>query len=233
MCAPSKWLDTNRRETGSILILVLIVLSSMTALSVALAYRTRIELKLAESHAKRVQAHYLALGGIERIKALLNETELSPERMPIVCTFAAGAAHEKLFERVPEFAAAEGTTLVYSVRDEQGYFNVNRSDPAAWENLDTLGEGVLCGIRDWIDSDDDAGPDGAETDFYSRLPTPYAAKNGPCVALKELLLVKEVDRALYLGELLCRVGRGARPSSARRRWRKSSGGLVGRFYRLW
>ena len=212
MYAPSERLDTNRRETGSILILVLIVLSSMTALSVALAYRTRIELKLAESHAKRVQAHYLALGGIERIKALLSETELSPERMPIVCTFAAEAADEKLFEQVPEFAAAEGTTLAYFVRDEQGYLNVNRSDPAAWENLGVIEQDVLCGILDWIDGDDDAGPDGAETDFYSRLPSPYVAKNTPCVALKELLLVKEVGRALYLGEFLRHVGPSERGS---------------------
>ncbi len=212
MCAPLGWFDENRRETGSILILVLIVLSSMTALSVGLAYRTRIELKLAGSHAKRVQAHYLALGGVERVKALLAGMELSAQTMPIVCTFAAGAADEGLFEQVQDFAAVEGATLVYSVRDEQGYFNVNRSDPAAWENLGTLGQGVLCGILDWIDSDDDAGPDGAETDFYARLPRPYVAKDGPCVALRELLLVKEVDRALYLGEFLRHVNRGARSS---------------------
>jgi len=212
MYAPSERLDTNRRETGSILILVLIVLSGMTALSVALAYRTRIELKLAESHAKRVQAHYLALGGIERIKALLEETELSPGRTAIVCTFAAEAEEEELFEQIPEFAAAEGPTLTYFVRDEQEYLNVNRSDPGAWENLGAIEQDVLCGILDWIDADDDTGPGGAETDFYLRLPRPYVAKNGPCVAMKELLLVKGIDRTLYLGELLRHVGPGERGS---------------------
>jgi type II secretory pathway component PulK len=198
MYAPSKRLDDNQRQLGSVLILVLIVLSSMTALAVGLAYRTRLELGLAQANAKRVQVHYLALGGIERAKALLAATELSPETIPPLCAFTATAADEGLFEQVPEFAAVAGGALTYCVRDEQGYFNVNRSDPAAWENFGISRE-HLAAILDWIDEDDDTGPGGAESDFYSRLPSPYVAKNGPCTALKELLLIKGVDRKLYSG----------------------------------
>jgi type II secretory pathway component PulK len=197
MYAPSKRLADDHRETGSILILVLIVLSSMTALSVGLAYRTRIELKLAQAHAKRAQAHYLALGGIERAKALIGAVELSAETMPALCTFMAGAADEALFEQVPEFTATKGRALAYSLQDEQSYFNVNLSDPAAWENLGIFSRDHLSAILDWTDSDDDAGPGGAETDFYMRLPAPYAAKNAPCATLKELLLVKGTDQMPY------------------------------------
>jgi type II secretory pathway component PulK len=200
MYALSKRPGGTRRQAGSVLILVLIVLSSMTALAVGLAYRTRLELGLAQAYAQRVQVHYLALGGIERARALLAATELSPETLPLICAFTATAADEDLFEHVPEFAAVTGAALAYCVRDEQGYFNVNRSDPAVWENLGISRE-LVSAILDWIDEDDDAGPGGAESDFYSRLPSPYLAKNGPCSGLKELRLVKGVNRKLYSGKM--------------------------------
>ncbi len=199
MCAPSQRLDDNHKRTGTILILVLMVLSSMTALSLGLAYRTRIELRLAQAHAQRAQAHYLALGGIERVKALLAGTELSAQTMPAICAFAATAREEGLFEEVPEFETEVRATLACFVRDELSYFNLNRSDPAAWENLGIFDRGYVAAILDWIDADDDTGPGGAEMDYYSRLPTPYAARNAPCTALKELLLIKDTTREFYLG----------------------------------
>ncbi len=209
MDAPSKRCDQRRSRPGSVLILVLIVLSSMAALSVGLAYRTRIELQLAEANATRVQAYYLALGGLERVKALLNAVETQepasrPEALAAVSAFAGTAAQESLFERVPEFGAGAGRTLSYAVRDELGYFHINRSDPAAWEKLGLLEREHVAGILDWIDADDDTGPGGAESDAYLRLPVPYAAKNRPCGCVKELLLVRGVDRQLYAGAVLSR-----------------------------
>lgn len=194
--------DDNRRSSGSVLVVVLIVLSSMTALSVGLAYRTRIELKLAESHAKRGQAYSLALGGIERSKALLGAGEMSAETIAALCAFGASADDEALFEQVPDFSAMEGRSLAYCVRDECGYFNVNRSDPAGWENLGILTREHLAGLLDWTDPDNDTGPGGAESDFYLRLPRPYTSKNAPCLALRELLFVMGASRRFYLGRAL-------------------------------
>jgi type II secretory pathway component PulK len=209
MYAPSTRCDQRRSRPGSILILVLIVLSSMVALSVGLAYRTRIELQLAQANAVRVQAYYLALGGLERVKALLTtvETQDPASRLEAVTAFSAfagTAAQENLFERVPEFAAGAGRSLSYGVRDELGCFHVNRSDPAAWQNLGLLDREQVAGILDWIDADDDTGPGGAESEVYLRLAAPYVAKNRPCGCLKELLLVHGVDRRLYAGAVLSR-----------------------------
>jgi type II secretory pathway component PulK len=209
MYASSTRRDKRQSRPGSVLILVLIVLSSMTALSVGLAHRTRIELQLAQANATRVQAYYLALGGLERVKTLLSAVETldAESRLQAVAglnAFAGTADQENLFEQVPEFAAREGRALSYAVRDELGYFHVNRSDPAAWENLGLLGREHVAGILDWIDADDDTGPGGAESDVYLRLATPYVAKNRPCGCLKELLLVRGVDRQLYAGAVLSR-----------------------------
>ena len=54
-------------------------------------------------------------------------------------------------------------------------------------------------ILDWIDEDDEARPNGAEVDYYSTLPMPYAPKNAPLETVDELLLVKGVYPALLFG----------------------------------
>ncbi|MCK4794420.1 MAG: general secretion pathway protein GspK, partial [Desulfobacteraceae bacterium] len=197
-------LKTNSYKEGSVLVLVLIVLSSMTILSVGLAYRTRIEMKLAHANARRTQAYYLALGGIERIKALLSEVELSPSTITRICQFTGTAKEEGLFEQLRDYGLIEGKLLIYSVRDERGYLNINKSDPASWENMDSISNECCSSILDWIDADDDTSPDGAETDFYERLDLPYVSKNSPCVALKELLFLRGITRDIYIGEDLNR-----------------------------
>ena len=54
-------------------------------------------------------------------------------------------------------------------------------------------------ILDWIDEDDEAREFGAEVEYYSTLPMPYAPKNAPLETVEELLLVKGVYPALLFG----------------------------------
>jgi len=189
---------------GSVLVLVLIVMSSMVILSVGLAYRTRIEMRLARTNAQRTQAYYLALGGIERIQALLTQKELSPLTIAQICPFTGTAKEEGLFGHLEGYDLMKGKLLTYNLRDEQGYLNLNKSDPLSWVNIDYISEECSSAIMDWIDEDDDAGPFGAETDYYERLELPYISKDGPFVALKEMLFLKGITREGYLGEDLNR-----------------------------
>ena len=61
----------------------------MTILSVGLAYRTRVEVKLSGADAQRTKAYYLALGGIERARALLSlqKSPLVVPKSPFVAGF--------------------------------------------------------------------------------------------------------------------------------------------------
>lgn len=54
-------------------------------------------------------------------------------------------------------------------------------------------------ILDWLDEDDEPRPYGAELEYYSVLPTPYAPKNGPIDSVEELLLVRGVTPELLFG----------------------------------
>jgi len=58
---------------------------------------------------------------------------------------------------------------------------------------------VADAILDWLDEDDEARPNGAELEFYTTLPTPYAPKNGPIDSVEELLLVRGVTPQLLFG----------------------------------
>lgn len=197
-------LQRERHKEGSVLVLVLIVLSSMTILSVGLAYRTQIEMRLAHANAQRTQAYYLALGGIERIKVLFGEEEPSPLTIARICRFTGTAREEGLFEQLRDLGLNEGELLTYSLHDEQGYLNLNKSDPASWTKIGCMNDDRSSAILDWIDEDNAAGPGGAETNFYERLDFPYVSKDAPFVALKELLFLKGVTHDIYLGEDLNR-----------------------------
>lgn len=54
-------------------------------------------------------------------------------------------------------------------------------------------------ILDWIDKDDQPRDYGAESEYYSTLPTPYQPANGPLHSVEELLLVRGVTPTLLFG----------------------------------
>jgi len=57
-------------------------------------------------------------------------------------------------------------------------------------------------ILDWLDPDDEPRPDGAESDYYAGLETPYACKNGPMDSIEELLLIKGITPELFFNARL-------------------------------
>ncbi len=54
-------------------------------------------------------------------------------------------------------------------------------------------------VLDWMDPDDAARLNGAESDFYRTADPPYCAKNGPMDDLAELLMVNGVTPGIYWG----------------------------------
>jgi len=164
-----------RDQNASVLVLVLIVLTTVTILAAGMAYRTRIEIKLAGAYARRAQAYYLALGGIERALALVSSLENSPSATAAAATFSSSAQDEQIFEQLTDTQWLEKHSLSYGIRDEQSCVNVNSSDPAWWEKLPGLDKECVASIVDWLDEDDDTSPGGTESDFYQHLDEPYTA----------------------------------------------------------
>ena len=65
--------------------------------------------------------------------------------------------------------------------------------------LPSMTEDVADAILDFIDADDEPREYGAERDYYTQLPIPYAPANGPLQSIEQLLLVRGVTPSLLFG----------------------------------
>lgn len=114
----------------------------------------------------------------------------------------------------------QGIRYAVRVTDERGRISLNdaaREEPpevlrlvvrnllgyGGTAGVDRRGEAavsaVVDSIRDWVDADDEARPNGAETAYYAALAPGYPAKNGNFQSLEELLQVRGVTPELYFG----------------------------------
>ena len=186
---------------GSVLVLVLIVISAMTIVAFGLAYQTRIEMRLSKSSSQQAILRNLTLSGLEAAKAILSEKELTAEQTARVCRFYSTKDNRKLFEQL-KLPLDEDAGIVFWIKDENSFLDLNKSNSAIWENLPAFSRDKRACILDWIDTDSDTNPDGAETDYYERLGTPHVCKNATLICLKEMLLVKNITRDDYLGNIL-------------------------------
>ncbi len=67
-------------------------------------------------------------------------------------------------------------------------------------NIPNMSDDIVDAILDWLDSDEDRRPSGAEGNDYAALAVPYECRNGPMEALDELLKIQGVTPDLYYGE---------------------------------
>lgn len=59
---------------------------------------------------------------------------------------------------------------------------------------------IVDSVLDWLDTDEDPRPSGAESNYYETLNIPYSCKNGPMDSIDELLKVQGVTPELFYGE---------------------------------
>ena len=201
-------------RSGSVLVLVLIVVSSMGVMAAGLAYRSRLEIRMTTSYVEQMRDHYLALGGVARVRSYMYELEQRAQIEGIseaaVTRLAAqlrgGAQSEAAFEALDDYPFEVETDVGYALVDESGFLNVNRSDSAVWEKLTPVDRSLRAALLDWIDTDDDQSPEGAEGDFYARRLGWLGAKNAPLELLSEIRLVRDVDRRRYQGNVQRQTG---------------------------
>jgi general secretion pathway protein K len=112
------------------------------------------------------------------------------------------------------FQAINKAVMTCSIDDEYGKINLNALiDSRQQQPNETLEQAIRFlfearqaeedptdAILDWIDSDDETRPNGAETDYYQSLEVPYPCKNAPFSTVEELLLVRGVTAALFFGD---------------------------------
>lgn len=200
---------SNKR--GVALILVIMIVSILTAVTIEMNRSSRSEIYDAANLSDSIRLLYMAKSGFNAGIGLLLLDKNNFD-----------ALHEDWADR--ELIAAKSKTLFKDgyfdvpIEDESGKIQVNRLVDGAAFNEDikglmtrllmqpefgleekSVGE-ILEAAKDWIDKDDETtGTGGAESAYYSTLEQPYAVKNGPLDCIDELLMIKGVTKELYYG----------------------------------
>jgi competence ComEA-like helix-hairpin-helix protein len=193
---------------GSILVGLLWCLVLLSIVVIGFLHTTRMDLHVGKNYGDRIQAHYLALAGIEKAKALLyrdaGERSRSarnhsgnlynaPEEFRDV---ALGRGQFQVFRRG---RGDEGGGVIYGISDEESRLNVNSTSTEQFGKLNGMTPEVLAAIADWRDGDNTVTPNGAEAEYYLSLQPPYQPRNGPFQTIRELLMVRGVSRELLFG----------------------------------
>lgn len=189
-----------RQEQGTVLLLVLVVITLLTALLSDFAFSTLVDLRLAESFRDRTKAYYLAKGGVRFGRMLLQEDDNDHD-----------SRDENWAQAITGYPAGDGVVSI-TIEDHDGRLNLNRlvtsqgnTDVVIKERLLRLferleineGADLTAALIDWLDPDDDPEDLGAENDYYQGLANPYQIKNSAFDELPELLKVRGFSPELY------------------------------------
>lgn len=198
-----------RSQKGSVLIGVLWCLALLSVVVVGVLHSARLDLMVVKNHGDQIQAHYLAVAGIEKAKALLYRDAAERKRSAKNHSGAIYDAPQE-FKDVPfsrgqfsvfhQGGTAEGGRILYGVSDEESRLNVNRASAEELRKIKDMTPEAVAGILDWRDPDNTVTPGGAEAEFYASLPLPRMPRNGPLQTIRELLMVNGVSRQLLMGE---------------------------------
>jgi competence ComEA-like helix-hairpin-helix protein len=196
-------------SNASILVGLLWCVAILSLVVVSVLHTSRIDLMAQKNYGDRIQAHYLAVAGIEKAKALLyqnardrsrnqknhsGELYNSPEQFRDI---AFGRGTFRVFRRGRQ---DEGGGVIYGVSDEESRLNVNYASINELTNLDQMTTYIAGAIMDWRGSSDGNATNGATADYYLSLQPPYRPRNGPFETIRELLMVRGVTRDLLFGD---------------------------------
>jgi DNA uptake protein ComE-like DNA-binding protein len=216
------------RKRASVLVGLLWCVAILSLVVVSVLHTSRIDLIAGKNYGDRIQAHYLALAGIEKAKALLyknaherstsgknhtGELYNAPDQFRDV---SFGRGKFRVFRRGRQ---DEGGGIVYGISDEESRLNINTASMQQFTNLNGLTVDIAKAILDWRGGGNDnnnnnnnnnsgnnngADPNGpagvgANEDYYLGLQPPYQPRHGPLQTVRELLLVRGVTRDLLFG----------------------------------
>jgi competence ComEA-like helix-hairpin-helix protein len=192
-----------------VLVGLLWCLALLAVVVIGILHTATLSLRVVKNQGDGIQAHYLALAGIEKAKALLYHDSATRKR--------AGQNHNgelydapSHFQRIPfgrgEFSVFrqgrrdEGGQVMYGVADEESRLNVNQASAEELGKLFGMTPDVVAAIMDYRDGDNSVTAGGAETDYYVSLQPPYLPRNDAVQTMRELLMVRGISRDNLFGE---------------------------------
>jgi len=202
------------------LFFVALIVSIFAIISLGLAGLATIEYKIVVNNGHSAQLVQVVQSGIDAAAQAIDD----PNRPNLVDNPERFCGIEVIPARLTPIDFGAGRFTIFSPRYEQDQlkgvrFGLTRESAKlslesilAWET-ESPGQGVAAlqklpgitpaiidSILDWLDADDIARPQGAESNYYQQQQKSYRPRNAVPIALEELLLVKDVERTMIFGE---------------------------------
>jgi len=200
-------------KDASILVGLLWCLALLSVVVIGVLHTARMDLLVVKNHGDRIQAHYLALAGIEKTRALLYLDSQDRSRSQKNHTgslyddaqqFRDVAFGRGTFRVIRRGRPDEGGDIIYGVSDEESRLNVNTASAEELAQLQNMTPDVATAIVNWRGGDNSTAA--AETQYYTALQPPYQPRLGPYQTLRELLMVRGVTPDDLLGRDLHQNG---------------------------
>ncbi|MBL7071962.1 MAG: general secretion pathway protein GspK [Candidatus Omnitrophica bacterium] len=203
--------SSNKR--GAILVTTLWILSLLTILAIGIGIRVGVDIKLMSFFLNSSKAHYLAGAGLRKTIMLIeqdNDKKVDSINEQWGCGFDFNE-EEYLLKEIElgdgiftvSYKSGKneaGTDVyIYGASDEEGRLNINKLDDVMLAKLPEFTMEIVDSIMDWRDEDDVERLEGAESDYYGELESPYSCKSAPFSAPEELMLVKGMTEEIYNG----------------------------------
>ncbi len=195
-----------QQEGGAVLIVVLWMLVAFSMLALSFSASVRTEVNAARNTIDQKQSYYMARAGVEyAVYKILEAQSAFAMTQQGLAGGVSGRTVPPVFTGSVNLELGDGGADV-QVNDETGKLNVNLAPAFLIYNLlVTTGveqqeaDVITDSIEDWRDADDLYRPNGAESDHYQSLKSPYFAKNGSFDVPEELLLVRGVTPEIFYG----------------------------------
>jgi DNA uptake protein ComE-like DNA-binding protein len=194
------------RQKASILVGLLWCLALLSVVVIGVLHTARMDLLVVKNYGDRIQAHYLALAGIEKAKALLYQDANDRGRSQKnhngnfyddAQQFREVPLGRGVFSVVRRGRADEGGGIIFGVSDEESRLNVNTATADELAKLQNMTPAVAAAIVNWRGGDSTTVT--AEAQYYAGLQPPYQPRIGPFQTVRELLMVRGVTPELLLG----------------------------------
>lgn len=213
--------DTSDKR-GFILVVVTIVIALLSLAAYTYSGTMQVEYEATMMHARDVEARMMAESAIEFAAIRIAEKQADPtvdlfhDPQTFQGVSLVDAPNARAQVRFSIVIPNDNQNLQSSVRfgmmSENARFNLNRlmefvddddesTDPyLALSHIPGMTEDIVNAIVDWIDSDNERRPGGAESADYEALAVPYSARNAPMESIDELLKIQGVTPELFYGE---------------------------------
>lgn len=192
---------THGNRKGSVLIVVLFVMTVLSLVAVSFAYCTNLQSRTFRQDVIMVRLRSHAMSAVAIAMAgLVENTNDFDHRAEPWCMHEPLSSEDWLGGWTVDETGREPLFVTdYQVIDEEGKLNVSFASSEALEKLGMSTE-QAASLFDWMDSDDIARAEGAENDYYMSLASPYRCKDEPVQLLDELMLIRGFGLRDYLGE---------------------------------